>query len=857
MPDPTHPHTFPWRHLDLTIAAAHTSYPFAEWSSFLCCALALAHACAQPAAGGGRSRHLVLFAASFVGGIGGDVIFTWLPLADNFFHAQASVMLYSRLPLYIVTYYVGWLYWPMVVCWQFKLPRLAEAGLCALLCLAFYWPWDVVGVKMLWWTWHDSDSAFANRLLNVPLASTEFVLLQCFSWALLLRLGLDRVQRTRQQRRQRPTTFTASASTMSTFVYPLTYCCLTVPGLMTLMPLAQVATTLQIPPPPCGRVTVGATALLFGALALAGAVRRDEESLSTSKSTIRSDRGKGEDPGEEDNLRSGRGGGRGGGRHMWLVGAALLVHFGMLAGVALRFDSASQFSTGLHQTFHDGAEACARREVDFAGGRFRFLCEARHMELPSKDFRFDCSPSSAFASATAGAGSGRPGEGPVLKGAIRASSEGGEDLPSTAGTSVATDATAMATDGKSNTATGGPPRSQWYTLCGTEKTGAWMAASIGLTLGCFVAFIAALVCAVSHRRSHAMWWGTGESRAEKQWAVAAAVGVILCGGAFVGLNAFLPTSLLAPLFGSLEFTVVLAVAFEVATLSAQTRLRLAYPMWAPAAKGGLFAAVVAVISVAWPAGQENQHQDPRQSSSSSSSSSFSSPVSASSTSSSAPPTYPLLLPAPLPLVVVAAVALTVRLLTTTAQRHRRRAPSVQPPAAAVAADQARYFVMCVVEEVAARYVLLNLIGRLELRFVALLPISDTLAGVHGLRRCVDIAAGAVLFGAGHLYHGRDDDGGWLAVSATVLSVPLGVLATTPGFGMAAAVAFHFAAGMLVKSVDVQKVEVCAMVVGVLVVSVVPDNVVAVMGGGGGGGVLLHSLVAACCVLSLVVVWLRR
>ena len=847
---PPSTHTFPWRHLDLTIAAAHTSYPFAEWSSVLCCALALAHACAQPAAGGRRSRHLVLFAASFVGGIGGDVIFTWLPLADNFFHAQASVMLYSRLPLYIVTYYVGWLYWPMVVCWQFKLPRLAEAGLCALLCLAFYWPWDVVGVKMLWWTWHDSDSAFANRLLNVPLASTEFVLLQCFSWALLLRLGLDRVQRQRQQRRQRPATFTASASTMSTFVYPLAYCCLTVPGLMTLMPLAQVATTLQIPPPPCGRVTVGATALLFGALALAGAVRRDEESSSSSKRTSRSDRGKGEDQdedkgedqvkdkGEEDNLRSGRGGGRGGGRHMWLVGAALLVHFGVLAGVALRFDSALQFSTGLHQTFHDGAEACARREVDFAGGRFRFLCEARHMELPSKDFRFDCSPSSVIAGATAGAGSGRPGEGPVLEGAIRASSEGGEDLPSTVGTGVAT-------DGTSNTATGGPPRSQWYTLCGTEKTDAWMKASIGLTLGCFMAFIAALVCAVSHRHSHAMWWGAGESRAEKQWAVAAAVGVILGGGAFAGLGRFLPTSLLASPFGSLESTVALAVAFEVATLSAQTRLRLAYPMWAPAAKGGLFAAVVAMISVAWPAGQEDQNQDPRQPSSSSSS--FSSPVSAASSSASS--TYPLLLPAPLPLVVVIAVALTVRLLTTTAQ---------QP--AAVAADKARYFVMCVVEEVAARYVLLNLIGRLELRFVALLPISDTLAGVHGLRRCVDIAAGAVLFGgAGHLYHGRDDDGGWLAVSATVLSVPLGVLATTPGFGMAAAVAFHFAAGVLVKSVDVQKVEVCAMVVGVLAVSVVPDNVVAVVGGGGGGwgGVLLHSLVAACCVLSLVVVWLRR
>ena len=73
-----------------------------------------------------------------MGGIGGDVIFSYLPLADNFFHGQATLMLSPRLPLYIVTYYVGWFYMPMILCWQLHLRPLPEACLCALLCFAYY-----------------------------------------------------------------------------------------------------------------------------------------------------------------------------------------------------------------------------------------------------------------------------------------------------------------------------------------------------------------------------------------------------------------------------------------------------------------------------------------------------------------------------------------------------------------------------------------------------------------------------------------------------------------------------------------------------------------------------------------------
>jgi hypothetical protein len=42
------------------------------------------------------------------------------------------------------------------------LPPLARAALTGLCGSLFYAPYDIVGAKFLWWTWHDSDLPIAQ-----------------------------------------------------------------------------------------------------------------------------------------------------------------------------------------------------------------------------------------------------------------------------------------------------------------------------------------------------------------------------------------------------------------------------------------------------------------------------------------------------------------------------------------------------------------------------------------------------------------------------------------------------------------------------------------------------------------------
>ena len=39
-----------------------------------------------------------------------------------------------------------------------------------------YAPYDLTGIKFLWWTWHDTDAPVNQRLLGVPIGSTVWVI---------------------------------------------------------------------------------------------------------------------------------------------------------------------------------------------------------------------------------------------------------------------------------------------------------------------------------------------------------------------------------------------------------------------------------------------------------------------------------------------------------------------------------------------------------------------------------------------------------------------------------------------------------------------------------------------------------
>ena len=128
--------------------------------------------------------HVLIWVAALLAGTANDLIFMALPLVDNFWQAQATIMLTPRLPLYIPCVYVCFMYYPTVAVRRLGLPSLSQAALTGLAAYIFYHPYDVVGAKFLWWTWHDTDLPISTRLLGAPTSSSLWTLtfVGAFGW---------------------------------------------------------------------------------------------------------------------------------------------------------------------------------------------------------------------------------------------------------------------------------------------------------------------------------------------------------------------------------------------------------------------------------------------------------------------------------------------------------------------------------------------------------------------------------------------------------------------------------------------------------------------------------------------------
>lgn len=180
----------PWHPLKSPITqwAEQPSFLIGEWLFIACAIVALVHARSR-----GRDHVLVWFAA-LAAGTANDLIFMALPFVDNFWQAQATVMITPRLPLYIPCVYVCFMYFPTVSVWRLGLPRLAAAAATGLSAIVFYAPYDIVGARFLWWTWHNSDPRLTHRILGAPIGSTMWVItfVAAFSW--LLSTVLDRAK---------------------------------------------------------------------------------------------------------------------------------------------------------------------------------------------------------------------------------------------------------------------------------------------------------------------------------------------------------------------------------------------------------------------------------------------------------------------------------------------------------------------------------------------------------------------------------------------------------------------------------------------------------------------------------------
>ncbi len=322
----------PWHHVNSVIDQwAHLPSFVVGESLFIGLALlALVHARKS-----GRD-HVLIWLAALIAGTANDFIFMALPLVDNFWQAQATLMLTPRMPVYIPCVYVCFMYLPTVAVRRLGMGPWSTAALSGLAGIAFYAPYDIVGAKFLWWTWHDTDQPIAARLLGVPTSSSLWVVtfVGAFAWLI------------NRATRDDPQVSTA------TFVKGLAM----VAGLTTLLMMVQMMVLQQVDGGTPRYGALIAALVIYSVVFVRGGVLGQGPNKATRRA--------------------------GSGPDRWLH-RAILVYFATLATIMAVFNPASHKSTGVHQP----PGKCYVEATDITGQtRHEFLCVTDYAE----DYTFDC-----------------------------------------------------------------------------------------------------------------------------------------------------------------------------------------------------------------------------------------------------------------------------------------------------------------------------------------------------------------------------------------------------------------------------------------------------------------------------------
>ncbi|ETV73126.1 hypothetical protein, variant [Aphanomyces astaci] len=111
------------------------------------------------------------------------------PTLAIMWHGQALIMLfYSHVPVYAVLLFASLYYLAYIATLKLHLHLSSSIAAVGLLTLALVFPAELVGSKLLWWTWHDTDETLDDRFLNVPLAALASHAFSASSFYLLLHL---------------------------------------------------------------------------------------------------------------------------------------------------------------------------------------------------------------------------------------------------------------------------------------------------------------------------------------------------------------------------------------------------------------------------------------------------------------------------------------------------------------------------------------------------------------------------------------------------------------------------------------------------------------------------------------------
>ena len=131
-------------------------------------------------------RALLLWISAFGHGLVTEAVSYLLPDIDCFWHSQSMVMfLNRRLPLYVSLFYPTVLYTSNTAVDRLGLTLMAHPFAVALADLVIDIPYDIMGIKLLWWTWHDTDPNVFDRSYSVPWTSYIYHLTFASSFSFL------------------------------------------------------------------------------------------------------------------------------------------------------------------------------------------------------------------------------------------------------------------------------------------------------------------------------------------------------------------------------------------------------------------------------------------------------------------------------------------------------------------------------------------------------------------------------------------------------------------------------------------------------------------------------------------------
>jgi hypothetical protein len=120
-------------------------------------------------------RYLWLWWTTILHGLTTELVSYWYEDIDNFWHAQSLVMWFGkREPFHIICLYPAFIYTASVALARLRMVENCEPFAAGLFEVLLDVPYDVMGVKLLWWTWHDTDANIYDRAYGVPWTSYFF-----------------------------------------------------------------------------------------------------------------------------------------------------------------------------------------------------------------------------------------------------------------------------------------------------------------------------------------------------------------------------------------------------------------------------------------------------------------------------------------------------------------------------------------------------------------------------------------------------------------------------------------------------------------------------------------------------------